>query len=71
MNIANTSKPNLYQNNQLPLGELTSDSFEDFVYQSLLVLGEQKEFQMQSGRQPSGDEGFDCTARKVNDIIIL
>lgn len=73
LNIANTSKPNLYQNNQLPLGELSSDSFEDFVYQSLVLLGDQKEFQMKSGRQPSGDEGFDCTARKLktNELICI
>ena len=49
---SNTIKPNLYQNSQLPLGELSSDSFEDFVYQSLVLLGEQKKFRMQSGRQP-------------------
>ncbi|WP_321315445.1 restriction endonuclease [Halarcobacter sp.] len=67
MNIANTSKPNLYQNGNLPLGELSSDSFEDFVYRSLVVLGEEKNFQMQSGRQPSRDEGFDCTAKKTTD----
>lgn len=67
MNITDTSKPLLYQNNQLPLGELSSDSFEDFVYQSLVLLEDQKEFRMQSGRQPSVDEGFDCTAKKITD----
>ncbi|MGE4399145.1 MAG: restriction endonuclease [Campylobacterales bacterium] len=67
MNYTNTIKPNLFQNNQLPLGELSSDAFEDFVYQSLTLLGDQKEFRMQSGRQPSGDEGFDCTAKKTTD----
>ena len=67
MNPTDTCKPRLFQNNQLPLGELSSDSFEDFVYQSLVLLGNQKGFQMQSGRQPSGDEGFDCTAKKITD----
>lgn len=70
MNIADTLKPNLYQNNQLPLGELSSDAFEDFVYQSLTLLGDQKEFRMQSGRQPSGDEGFDCTAKKPDNELV-
>lgn len=66
-----TYKPNLYQNNELPLGHLSADSFEDFVYSSLVLLGNHKEFQMQSGRQPSGDEGFDCTGKKTttNDLI--
>ena len=67
---SNTIKPNLYQNSQLPLGELSSDSFEDFVYQSLVLLGEQKKFRMQSGRQPSGDEGFDCVAKTENSDLV-
>ena len=71
MNITDTSKPLLYQNNQLPLGELSSDSFEDFVYQSLVLLEDQKEFRMQSGRQPSVDEGFDCTAKKITDNALV
>lgn len=68
-----TSKPNLYQNNQLPLGELSADSFEDFVYQSLVLLEDQKGIRMQSGRQPSGDEGFDCTAKQAtsNELICI
>ncbi len=60
----------LYQNGQLPLGELSSDSFEKFVYQSLVLLGEQKKFRMQSGRQPSGDEGFDCVAKTENSDLV-
>ncbi len=73
MNAVHTMKPNLYQNNQLPLGELSADSFEDFVYQSLLLLEDQKKFQMQSSRDPSGDGGFDCTAKKnkSNDLICI
>jgi len=70
MSTIDTLKPNLYQNNQLPLGDLSSDSFEDFVYQSLVLLGDQKEFRMQSGRQPSGDEGFDCTAKTTNNELV-
>lgn len=66
-------KPFLYQNNQLPLSELSSDAFEDFIYQSLTLLGEQKKFRMQSGRQPSGDEGFDCTAKNTidNELVCI
>ncbi|MDG0804316.1 restriction endonuclease [Pectobacterium brasiliense] len=59
------AKPPLYRGFPLPLHELSSNSFEDFVYQALLVLSESKGFEMQSGRQPSGDQGFDCTA-KIN-----
>lgn len=73
MNITDTSKPYLYQNSRLPLDQLSSDSFEDFVYQSLVLLEDQKEFRMQSGRQPSGDEGFDCTAKKTtnNELVCI
>ena len=60
----------MYQNGQLPLGELSSDSFEKFVYQSLVLLGEQKKFRMQSGPQPSGDEGFDCIAKTENNELV-
>jgi hypothetical protein len=66
-----TSKPNLLQNKPLPLAELSADSFEDFVYQSLVVLGNQKDFKMQSGRQPSGDEGFDCTAKTNSELVCI
>jgi hypothetical protein len=68
-----SSKPPLYRGHPLPLGELSSDSFEDFVYQALTVLGEQKGFQMESGRQPSGDQGFDCMAKvtSTNDLICI
>jgi ABC-type lipoprotein export system ATPase subunit len=65
-----TYKPNLLQNKPLPLAELSADSFEDFVYQSLVILGNQKGFKMQSGRQPSGDEGFDCTAKTTNNELV-
>lgn len=64
-------KPNLYQNSKLPLGQLSADSFEDFVYSSLVLLGNHKEFQMQSGRQPSGDEGFDCTAKTTEEKELI
>ena len=67
---SNTLKPYLYHNSQLPLGKLSSDSFEDFVYQSLVLLGEQKKFRMQSSRQPSGDEGFDCIAKTENNELV-
>lgn len=71
MNAVNTIKPNLYQNNQLPFGELSADSFEDFVYQSLVLLADQKKIRMQSGPQPSGDEGFDCTAKQATSDELI
>ena len=71
MHYTNKIKPNLYPNSLLPLCQLSPDSFEDFVYSSLVLLGNQKEFQMQSGRQPSGDEGFDCTARTFKDKALI
>lgn len=60
-----SDKPYLRKNSKLPLGNLSDNSFEDFVYQSLVLLGDHKKFSMQSGRQPSADGGFDCTARKL------
>jgi hypothetical protein len=71
MNSTPIIKPNIYQQSQLPLGELSADSFEDFVYQSLVLLEDQKKFRMQSGRQPSGDEGFDCTAKKTTSDELI
>jgi len=71
MDSTDTRKPKLYQNSLLPLDELSADSFEDFIYQSLVLLGNEKAFQMQSGRQPSGDEGFDCTARTTNNNELI
>ncbi|HCE2148207.1 TPA: restriction endonuclease [Vibrio parahaemolyticus] len=61
------SKPPIYQGHPIPLKQLSSDSFEDFTYQCLSLLGPKKGFEMQSGPQPSGDQGFDCTA-KTTDI---
>ncbi|TON16234.1 hypothetical protein CGH62_26865, partial [Vibrio parahaemolyticus] len=57
------SKPPIYQGHPIPLKQLSSDSFEDFTYQCLSLLGPKKGFEMQSGPQPSGDQGFDCTAK--------
>lgn len=65
--IEKTLKPTIYRGRTLPLCELTPNSFEDFSYQSLSLLGKSKGFEMQSGRQPSGDQGFDCTARTIEE----
>lgn len=59
-------KPALNRGFPLPIEKLSPEAFEDFVYQALSVLGEQKGFEMQSGRQPSADQGFDCTAKTVS-----
>lgn len=64
--IEDSTRPTLHRGFPLPFGDLSPDSFEDFVYQALSLLGRSKGFEMQSGRQPSGDQGFDCTA-KINE----
>lgn len=46
----------------MPLTGLSSDLFEDFTYQVLVKLGAYKGFELMAGRQPSGDQGYDCTA---------
>lgn len=70
-NIESTVKPTLLQGFPLPVCALSPDSFEDFVYKTLSLLGNSKGFEMQSGRQPSADQGFDCTAKtKGKDELI-
>jgi hypothetical protein len=64
-------KPLLNQGFPLPLNNLSPDAFEDFVYQALSILGIKKEFEMQSGRQPSGDQGFDCTAKTTKNKSLV
>ncbi|WP_248767675.1 restriction endonuclease [Pseudomonas sp. MWU12-2345] len=64
-------KPLLNQGFPLPINHLSPDAFEDFVYQALSVLGMKKGFEMQSGRQPSGDQGFDCTAKTTNNNSLI
>ncbi|MGC0925838.1 restriction endonuclease [Pantoea agglomerans] len=72
-NSSPSNKPPLYRGLSLPLHELSSDSFEDFVYQTLIKLGPLKGFEMQSSRQPSGDQGFDCTAKikGKNELVCI
>lgn len=57
------AKPTLYQGHPVPLQALTPNAFEDFTYQALSLLGKKQGFEMKSGPQPSGDQGYDCTAR--------
>jgi len=64
-------KPLLNQGFPLPLNHLSADAFEDFVYQALTVLGKNKGFEMQSGRQPSVDQGFDCTAKTTKSKSLV
>ena len=64
---AQAAKPTLYQGHPIPLQALTPDAFEDFTYQALSLLGKKQGFEMKSGRQPSGDQGYDCTARTEKD----
>ncbi|WP_160060208.1 restriction endonuclease [Psychromonas sp. L1A2] len=72
-NIESAIKPTLHRGFPLPICDLSPDSFEDFVYQALSLLGKSKRFEMQSGRQPSGDQGFDCTAKTKgsNELICI
>lgn len=68
-----SAKPPLYRGFPLPMHELSPDSFEDFVYQALTHLSDSKGFEMQSSRQPSGDQGFDCTAKTKdkNELVCI
>lgn len=66
MDLSCKIKPHLYHNSPLPFDKLSSESFEDFTYQSLSKLSSEKGFKMESGRQPSGDGGFDCVARDIS-----
>jgi len=68
---AQAAKPTLYQGHPIPLQALTPDSFEDFTYQALSLLGEKHGFEMKSGPQPSGDQGYDCTARTEKDGYLV
>jgi hypothetical protein len=65
------SKPPLYQGHPLSLNQLTPADFEDFVYQCLTILGEHIGFEIQSGRQPAADQGFDCVAKTLDTDNIV
>ena len=71
MQKKSVSKPPLYQGHALPLNQLTPDDFEDFTYQCLTILGEHIGFDMQSGRQPAADQGFDCVAKTLDTKNIV
>jgi hypothetical protein len=60
------SKPYLLRGKPLPLGELSPDAFEDFSFCTLTEIGKENGFRIISGRQPSGDGGFDVTAESVD-----
>lgn len=66
-------KPPLYQGHTISLNQLTPDDFEDFTYQCLTILGEYIGFEMQSGRQPAADQGYDCVAKTLatNNIVCI
>lgn len=67
---SNDYTPPLYRGHRIPLTTLSAASFEDFIYQVLLLLGKRKDFQMQSGPQPAGDQGFDCTAKTTSGSLV-
>ncbi|HHH2997042.1 TPA: restriction endonuclease, partial [Citrobacter freundii] len=65
------AKPNLYRGKPLPLSQLTSDEFENFVYSILSIIGKHQQFRVENGGQKSGDEGYDCTARSTLDNSLI
>lgn len=68
MTSSNTCpKPSVYRGQPLPLGQLSEDDFEDFTFCVLEEFGKKRGFQIISGRQPSGDGGFDITAKSDDD----
>jgi len=70
---AQAAKPPLYRGFPLPIHDLSPNAFEDFTYQALSLLGKKLDFQMTSGPQPSGDQGYDCTAKSTltNHLICI
>ena len=64
-------KPNLYQGQPLPLNDLTPESFEDFVHQSLIELGKGQGFEITGGPQNSSDHGFDLVGRRISDRNLM
>jgi hypothetical protein len=66
-----TKKTNLYRGQPIPLGQLSADDFEDFTYCVMSEIGRKKGFKVLSGRQPSGDGGFDITAINVDDNHLI
>lgn len=73
MQTKSVTKPPLYQGRTLSLNQLTPDDFEDFTYQCLTILSEHIGLDMQSGRQPAADQGFDCVAktRDTGSIVCI
>ena len=64
-------KPNLYRGQPLSLGALSSDSFEDFVYQVLCEVAPLHGFKIVGGPQNSSDAGFDAMGERITDKAIL
>ncbi|TYA08896.1 hypothetical protein FXE34_04860 [Vibrio cholerae] len=73
MQKKSVTKPPLYQGHALSLNQLTPEDFEDFTYQCLTILSEHIGLEMQSGRQPAADQGFDCVAKTLdtNSIVCI
>lgn len=71
MQKKSVTKPPLYQGHALSLNQLTPEDFEDFTYQCLTILSEHIGLEMQSGRQPAADQGFDCVAKTLNTNSIV
>lgn len=64
-------KPNIYQGEALPFAKLDKDSFENFSYSVLSEIGINHNFTVASGRNNSGDDGFDVVGKRKSDNLIV
>lgn len=61
-------KPIFYNKNSIPINELSSDDFEKFI---CAVLPIRYDLEIIGYPSPSGDDGFDITAKRKNDGKIV
>lgn len=69
--MAQSKKANLFRGQPLPLGALTPDAFEDFVYGTFCEILPLHGFKIVAGPLNSGDGGFDATGERISDRAIL
>ena len=60
-------KPRFRRGEALPLNELSSKQFENFMYQCAIVMGPELGLTIVAGSSESADAGFDITARRIRD----
>lgn len=66
-----SNKVNLYQGVPIPLEKLGADSFEDFMHQVLIIMGNKQGFEITNGPLNSSDHGFDLTGQRLSDQSII